>query len=96
MLFMVVEHFRDGDPVPVYGRFAERGRLTPKGLEYHGSWVSADLTRCYQVMEAPARALLEEWMAEWDDLVRFEVVDVVASAEAAAAVARLPGGSAAG
>ena len=91
MLFMVVEHFRDGDPVPVYGRFAERGRLTPKGLRYHGSWVSADLTRCYQVMEAPTRALLEEWMAEWDDLVRFEVVDVVASAEAAAAVARLPG-----
>ena len=94
MLFMVVEHFRDGDPVPVYGRFAERGRLTPKGLRYHGSWVSADLTRCYQVMEAPTRALLEQWMAEWDDLVRFEVVDVIASVEAAAAVAGLTGGSA--
>ena len=89
MLFMVVEHFRDGDPVPVYGRFAERGRLAPTGLEYHGSWVTADLTRCYQVMEASDPSLLEEWMAQWDDLVRFEVVDVVVSAEAAARVARL-------
>jgi len=47
-------------------------------------------------MEAPTRALLEEWMARWDDLVRFEVVDVVASAEAAAAVARLPGAASRG
>ena len=91
MLFMVVEHFRDGDPVPVYGRFAERGRLAPEGLEYHGSWVTADLTRCYQVMEAADRSLLEEWMSQWDDLVRFEVVAVITSAEAAAAVAQLPG-----
>jgi hypothetical protein len=90
MLFMVVEHFRDGDPVPVYRRFAERGRLAPEGLEYRGSWVTADLTRCYQVMEAADRSLLEEWMAQWVDLVRFEVVDVTTSADAAAAVTRLP------
>jgi hypothetical protein len=90
MLFLVVEHFREGDPVPVYRRFADRGRLAPEGLEYHGSWVTADLTCCYQVMEAPSRSLLDEWMANWDDLVRFEVIDVVGSSEAAAAVARLP------
>ena len=29
MLFMVIEHFRDGDARPVYARFRERGRLAP-------------------------------------------------------------------
>lgn len=87
MLFMVIEHFHDGDPVPVYRRFRDEGRLAPEGLTYVSSWVTADLTRCYQVMECDDRALLDAWMARWSDLVRFEVVDVVTSKEAAAAVA---------
>ena len=85
MLFMIVEHFKDGDPVPVYRRFAERGRMAPDGLDYVGSWVTGDLTRCYQVMDGE-RTLLEEWMANWNDLADFEVIEVVGSAEAAAAV----------
>jgi hypothetical protein len=88
MLFMIVEHFEDADPGPVYARFRERGRLAPEGLDYLGSWVTSDLTRCYQVMECADRSLLEEWMAQWADLVRFEVVEVMTSAEAAEAVAR--------
>jgi Protein of unknown function (DUF3303) len=88
MLFMIVEHFKDGDPVPVYRRFAERGRMAPDGLEYVGSWVTADLARCYQVM-AGERELLEEWMARWDDLTDFEVIEVIGSAEAASAVSAL-------
>ena len=86
MLFLVVEHFADGDPGPVYRRFGERGRLAPPGLAYLGSWVTTDLTRCYQVMECADRRLLDEWMAHWADLVRFEVQEVVTSAEAAARV----------
>ena len=86
MLFMVVEQFKNGDAVPVYRRFKEQGRLAPAGLEYRGSWVTADLTRCYQVMECPERALLDEWMARWADLVDFEVHPVMTSAEAASAV----------
>jgi hypothetical protein len=88
MLYVIIEHFADGDPGPVYHRFHERGWLAREGLEYHGSWVTSDLTRCYQVMECDDRALLDEWIAAWDDLVRFEVVEVVTSAEAAEAVAR--------
>lgn len=87
MLFLVIEHFRDGNAGPVYERFAMRGRLAPPGLSYVASWVTADLGRCYQVMECDERALLEEWMANWRDLVEFEVVPVVTSAEAAALVA---------
>jgi hypothetical protein len=89
MHFLVIEHFRDGDPTPVYRRFREQGRLAPEGLLYVASWVTEDLKRCYQVMECDDRALLEEWMARWSDLVEFEVMPVVASAEAAAKVAAL-------
>jgi hypothetical protein len=90
VLFMVIEHFKGGDPAPVYERFRERGRLAPEGLGYLGSWVSSDLQRCYQVMECADRSLLDEWMAQWADLVRFEVVEVMTSAAAAAVVAREP------
>ncbi|HET7228973.1 MAG TPA: DUF3303 family protein [Longimicrobium sp.] len=86
MLYMVIEHFRDGDPRPVYRRFAERGRLAPEGLTYVSSWVTEDLRHCYQVMECEAPALLEEWMANWRDIVDFEVVPVITSPEAAARV----------
>lgn len=86
---MVVEHFRNGDPQPVYARFAERGRLAPDGLRYVGSWVTGDLTRCFQVMECDDRRLLDQWIARWEDIVEFEVIPVLTSAEATAAVAAL-------
>ena len=88
MLFMIVEHFKNGDPVPVYRRFREEGRLAPDGLEYVGSWVTSDMTGCYQVMECDDRSLLDQWMAQWADLVRFEVFEVITSTEAAEAAAR--------
>jgi hypothetical protein len=37
MLYMVIETFRGGNPIPVYRRFQERGRLMPEGIEYQGS-----------------------------------------------------------
>lgn len=86
MLFMVIEHFRNGDPRPVYERFRARGRLAPEGLTYVNSWVTDDLTRCYQVMECADRRLLDAWIAAWDDLVQFEVLPVITSAEASARV----------
>jgi hypothetical protein len=84
MLFMVIERFRD--PVPVYRRFRDRGRLAPEGLKYVASWVTPDLRACYQVMEGE-RADLDEWIAQWDDLVDFEIIPVIASAEAASQIA---------
>jgi hypothetical protein len=81
--FMVIEHFRNGDARPVYDRFRARGRMAPEGLAYIASWTDIDLHRCYQVMETDSRALLEEWMTHWQDLVDFEVLEVVTSDEAA-------------
>ena len=86
MLYMVIESFRGGDPVPVYRRFRERGRLMPDGIEYRGSWVADDLRRCFQIMECDDRRLLDEWIANWNDITEFEVIPVVTSAEAAALV----------
>ncbi len=85
MLYMILERYK-GDPVSVYRRFRERGRLAPDGLRYVSSWVTADLQRCYQVMACDDRRLLQEWMDRWKDLVDFEVVPIVTSAEAAAAI----------
>jgi len=86
-LYMVVEHFKRGDAVPVYRRFRDRGRLAPEGLSYVSSWVDAKFERCYQLMEADDRRLLDEWIAQWSDLVDFEVHPVITSAEAAERIA---------
>ena len=86
MLYMIVEHFRNGDPVPVYRRFRDRGRLAPEGLIYVSSWVDEKLERCFQLMEADDPALLDQWMAEWRDLVDFEVYPVMPSQDAAAKI----------
>ena len=81
-LFMVIEHFKDGDPVPIYRRVRDKGRMLPAGVEYVGSWVTPDLTRCYQLMEADSRAALDAWATNWTDLADFEVRPVLTSREA--------------
>jgi hypothetical protein len=86
VLYMVIENFRDGDAAPVYRRFSDRGRLAPEGLSYVSSWVSDKLDRCYQLMETEDRTLLDQWMANWSDIVDFEVHPVVSSQEAAARI----------
>ncbi len=87
MVYLIVENFRAGDPVPVYRRFRDLGRLAPDGLHYVASWVTHDLRRCFQIMECASPELLEQWMAQWRDLVDFEVTPVMTSAEAVAAIA---------
>ncbi len=86
MLYMIFESFRS-DPVAVYRRFRDHGRMAPEGLRYVNSWVTRDLQRCYQVMECDDPALLQQWMDRWNDLVDFEVVPVVTSSDAAATIA---------
>ena len=80
--YMVVDRFKGGDPVPVYRRFRDHGRLAPVGLDYVSSWVDTKLQRCYQLMETDNPELLDEWMARWSDIVDFEVHPVITSAEA--------------
>ncbi len=81
-LYMVVEHFKNGDAAPVYRRFRDRGRMMPEGLVYVSSWIDEQMQRCYQLMETQERRLLDEWMANWDDLMEFEVYPVITSQQA--------------
>jgi hypothetical protein len=89
MLYMIVEHFKNDDPVPVYQRFRDLGRLAPDGLIYISSWVDENMKRCYQLMEAEERELIDLWIANWSDLVEFEVYPVITSQEAADRIATL-------
>jgi hypothetical protein len=77
MLFMVIESFKSGDARPVGERFRRRGRMMPQGL----TWVDVAGKRCFQIMEAADEAALREWIANWSDLVDFEVVPVMTSVQ---------------
>jgi hypothetical protein len=76
---MIIEHFKNGDPLPVYRRFRDRGRMAPEGLNYVSSWVSESLSTCYQIMETADRLLLDQWISQWQDIADFEVHEVVTS-----------------
>jgi hypothetical protein len=81
MLFMVIEQFRDANPIPVRVRFLQHGRMLPDGVAYHASWIDAARARCFQVMEAPDAGALDAWIERWADVVDFEVIPVLSSAD---------------
>lgn len=87
MLFMVIERFKNRNAAPVYERYRQKGRMMPDGLSYIDSWVEPDFARCFQLMECDDPHLLQQWTSHWHDLVDFEIVPVVTSKDAAAAMA---------
>ena len=68
MLFMIVERFKNADPLPVYRHLRDAGRGLPEGLRYVDSWVEPNFDRCFQVMECDDAALLQEWVLHWAGL----------------------------
>ena len=81
MLFMVIERFKSGDAKPIGERFRRDGRMMPEGVVYHASWVDPAGARCFQLTEAPNPESLAAWTSRWDDLVEFEVIPVLTSAD---------------
>ena len=88
MLFMVIERFRDGKATEVYRHYQERGRMLPAGLQYIDSWVEVNSGRCFQLMECDDADLFDHWVAQWQDLVEFEIIPVVRSKETSEAMAQ--------
>ena len=43
---MVIERFKDRDPIPVYKRVRDAGIKFPDGLKYVGSWIEPNFDRC--------------------------------------------------
>ena len=87
LLYMVVETYKNQDPLPVYRRFRDHGRLAPDGVRYIESWVDEKLERCFQLMEAEERGLIDEWISRWCDLVDFDVYPVISSSKAVERIA---------
>jgi len=78
---MVIETFPPGNVDLVGERFHAQGRMMPPDVLYVSSWMTADGSQCYQLMEAPTRESLDPWIAAWSDLVSFEVRAVLTSAD---------------
>jgi hypothetical protein len=81
MLFMVIEHFKDRDAIAVYTRAKAEGRIMPEGLRYIESWVETTFDRCFQLVECSDASLLQRWILAWRDIIDFEIVPVVTSAQ---------------
>jgi uncharacterized protein DUF3303 len=86
MLFMVIERFKNRDAKAVYRRFRDGGRAMPEGLRYVSSWIEANFDRCFQLMECDDARQLQQWVVGWSDLIEFEIVPVVPSAETRQAI----------
>jgi hypothetical protein len=87
MLFMVIEHFRDQDPVAIYRHLRNNGRGLPDGLKYVDSWIEPNFDRCFQLMECDDLRLLQQWALHWREFATFEIVPVVPSRETREVVA---------
>ena len=73
---MVIENFKPDKYDIVYERYAEKGRMLPKGLLYMDSWTSRSANRCYQLMQTDDSSLFAKWIENWSDLVDFDVVEI--------------------
>lgn len=83
---MVIENLRNQDGKAIYRRFRDNGRMTPESLKFVGSWTEANLGRIFQLMECDDVALFQRWVAEWSDLIAFEIVPVTPGKETAEAL----------
>jgi hypothetical protein len=82
MIFMIIENFKRSAAKAIYDRFEKNGRMMPEGLNYINSWVETNFDKCYQVVECDDEIKLQKWIANWQDLVDFEIIPVMTSNEA--------------
>ena len=82
----VGEHFKNKGAAAACRRLRDRGRMAPEGRTYLSSWVDEILYAAIGCMATEDPSLLDKWMANWSDLVNFEVHAVVTSQEAAESI----------
>jgi len=78
---MVVEMSLEGVLPRVAERFRRLGRMLPEDVRHIDSWTEESGGRCFQLVEAPSREKLGEWIRNGEDLVEFEGVSVLTSAD---------------
>jgi uncharacterized protein DUF3303 len=80
MLFMIIEHFKDDDMLPIYKRLRDQGRMLPDGLKYVDSWIEPNFSRCFQLMETDDARLFQQWTLQWRGAgATLEIIPVVPS-----------------
>lgn len=82
MDYLIIETFHKGKVKALYQRFAEKGRMMPKGVKYVNSWIDESIEVCYQIMESDSLEKLQEWVSYWSDLADFKIIPVLTSTEA--------------
>lgn len=82
MTYMIIETFKPGKLKETYQRLEKKGRMQPEGLTYINSWIDEKMETCYQVMETDSIDKIHEWISNWEDVMEFEIVPVISSAEA--------------
>ena len=82
MLYMIIETFHPNKVKLLYKRFEEKGRQLPEGVHYINSWTNEDIKTCYQVMESDTEEKIHVWIQHWIDLADFQIIPVLASAQA--------------
>ena len=81
MLYLVIETFRNANPVPIGERFKSKAGCYPRAWTYQSSWIDREIRRCYQIMESENPTLLADWTKNWNDLIDFEIIPVQTSAD---------------
>jgi hypothetical protein len=79
---MVIERYHEGKAKMLYQRYSEKGRMMPEGVQYINSWINEEVTVCYQLMESDSIEGMQQWISNWNDIVDFEIIPVISSAEA--------------
>jgi hypothetical protein len=74
--YMVVERFKDGLMEENYKKFNEKGRMLPDGLYFLNSWVNAEESICFQLMESNDAKLFDTWIAHWKEFTDFTVYPI--------------------
>lgn len=72
--YMIIERFEPESLAAIYTRLQTKGRGLPDGLHFVDSWLTADGSCVYQIMETDDAALFDVWFKHWEDLVSFEIV----------------------
>ena len=85
--YMVLGRIKDA--AEAYQRFWDRGRILPNGLVIESAWFDENVEHSYHLMQTHDRRLLDKWIANWNDVIEFDVYPVITPEEAGERVARL-------
>jgi len=72
--YMIIERFEPDNLTAIYDRLNQKGRGLPDGLYFIDSWLTADNSCVYQLMETANESLFDLWFEYWSDLVSFEII----------------------